>query len=296
MNHKRSPVSIRAAFVLAFASNLPLARAQQDAPPPPTPPSVEKSVEKVTEWPTLPDTEKDRVRALMGQFRKQDPELQQAAKKQLLAIGDGAVPLLFQQVSDRTDNQNAQLFELLDVLVTPRHAALVAREVKKPGVERRRYLVTRMCRFGDAELQPVLQATRKDKDEPTAFHAELGLLALKQRDALPAVMTYARLHWQEVAPILGQVLPLARCQEAGTWVLEAMAKAPPAEQMTGLRLLRYLAVKEQAASVRHYLEATDHTVKKEAVNTMRVLHGEPPIENMPVFQVIELAKTWLTKV
>jgi hypothetical protein len=54
-------------------------------------------------------------------------------------------------------------------------------------------------------------------------------------------------------------------------------------------------MKEQASLLRHYLEASDHTVKKEAINTARVLHGEPPLENLPVFQAIEMSKEWLKK-
>ena len=61
------------------------------------------------------------------------------------------------------------------------------------------------------------------------------------------------------------------------------------------RLLRYLGTKDTVVVVRNYLTAEDHTVKKEAVNTMRALHGQEPIENLPVFQVIEMAKEWLTK-
>ena len=70
---------------------------------------------------------------------------------------------------------------------------------------------------------------------------------------------------------------------------------PVADQMAGLRLLRQLAVKDHVVVVRGYLGSPDHTVKREAVNTMRVLHGEAPIENLTVFQAIEMAKEWQKK-
>lgn len=253
-------------------------------------------VEKVAEWPTLADTDKDRVRALIGQFRKPDAALHDPAKKALADLGAGAVPILLLETSDRADNLNRPIFEVLDRLIGPQHAALVAREVKKPRLELRRYLTIRMCRFADPELLPVLQATMKDKDESTAFHAALGALALRDKGALAPVMTYSKSHWQEVQAILAEVLPAARSLDTGNWVFEAIGKAPVPDQANGLRLARYLATKDQAGSVRPYLDATDHTVKKEAVNTMRVLHDEAPIENMPVFQVIEMAKAWAKKV
>jgi hypothetical protein len=263
-----------------------------EAKPVPVPPPPAK----LAEWPALADTDKDRVAALVGQFRKPDPQLHEAAKKGLVALGEGAMPQLFTQVADRADNVNKQLFAVFDEVLAPRHAALLAREVKKPRVELRRYLVIRLCRFTDPEMLPVLQTTMNDKDEVTAFHAALGALAVKHKDALAPVMTYAKSHWSEVAATIAEVLPAARGEDQARWVFEAIAKAPVADQMTGLRLLRYLAAKSQTPTLRPYLDAKDNTVKKEAVNAMRVLHGEAPIENMPVFQVIEMAKAWQKKV
>ncbi|HZN38611.1 MAG TPA: hypothetical protein VFD82_07395 [Planctomycetota bacterium] len=250
---------------------------------------------KLAEWPALKETDKERVLSLAGQFRKDNPKLHEEAKQQLIALGDGAMPLLLQQVSDKDEAFNAHLFSVFDEALKPAHAALMARESKKPRVELRRYLFMRMCRFVDPELVPVLKAASKDKDEPTAFYASLGMLALKEREAVPAVIAYTKTKWKEVGAITAEVLPAARSMDAGNWVFEAIAKAPPADQMAGLRLVRYLAVKEHLLIMRTYLKATDHAVKKEAVNTMRVLHGEAPIENLTVFDAIQMAEEWLKK-
>lgn len=205
------------------------------------------------------------------------------------------MPLLFQQVSDQPNNVNPQLFAVFDQILKPHHAALMARESKKNKVELRRYLLARMCRFVDPELLPVLKSMQQDKDGETAFYGALGALACKQRDALPAVIAYCKTHWQETGPTVAEVLPAARSNEVGSWVFEAIAKASVPEQMTGLRLARYLAVKDHTIILRTYLQAPDHTVKREAVNAMRVLHGEQPIENLDVFKSIEMAKEWLKK-
>ncbi len=267
-----------------------LAPAQGDTKPAPA-----TTAPKLEEWPTLKDTDKERVLALVGQFRKADPQLHEEAKRQLIALGDGALPLLLQQVSDRTENCNPLLFAVFDVMLQPRHSALMARESKKPRVELRRYLMLRLCRFVDPELLPVLKAGCKDKDEATAFYASLGMLALKEREVVPAVLAYTKVQWKDTGALVAEVLPAARSMNAGNWVFEAIAKAPAADQMAGLRLLRYLAVKEHSLLLRTYLQASDHTVKKEAVNTMRVLYGEAPIENLTVFQAIKMAEEWLKK-
>lgn len=264
---------------------------QTPAPPaaPATPPA------QVAEWPPLKDTDKDKVLALAGQFKK-DAKLHEEAKKQLIALGDGGLPLLLQQVSDRPENTNARLFEVFDVLICPQHATLIAREAQKPRVELRRYLVLRLCRFRDPVATKLFESARQDKDELTAFYAQLGLLGLKQRDALAPVIAFSKMKWKDVGPLVAEVLTPNRSAECGTWVFEEIAKAHVTDQMAGLRLARYLMVKDHCSVLRQYLSASEHTVKREAVNAARVLHGEQPIENLPVFQAIEQAKQWLTKI
>ncbi len=280
--------ALSCAFVLLVAG---VVGAQTPATPTPA-----AATGKRNEWPTLKDTDKERVLSLTGQFRKADPQLHQDAKTQLVALGEGAAPLLMQQVSDRAENSNPHLFAVLDELLKPQHAALIAREVKKPRIELRRYLVRRLCRMGDADMAGVLEPLQKDKDEQTAFFAQLGLLALKRREPLPAVMLYTKAHWAEVGPLIAEVLAPARSNEVASWVFESITKASATDQMTGLRLLRYLMVKEQGVILRTYLEASEHSVKREAINTARVLHGEAPIENLSVFQAIDHAKQWLSKI
>lgn len=286
------------AFVVTTATLLAAGLLAQNPTPPVTDPAAPAPTPapaaRPTEWPQLKDTDKDRVTALIGQFRKEEA-LHAPARAQLIAIGAGAAPLLFQHVTDRPENQNAQLFLVLDGILRPEHAALIARESKKQKVELRRYLVEKLCRFTDKDMAPVLQATIKDKDEDTAFYASLGLLALRHKDALPAVLLRCKTGWPAVRGVVGDVLPAARSAEAAQWVFDAIGKATPVEQAAGLNLLRSLAVAEQAAAVRPYLEANDHNVKKAAVNCMRVLHGQEAIENMTVFQAIEMAKEWAKK-
>lgn len=279
------------AVLLLAAGPTGLASAQAE-PPPKTP----SPASKLAEWPELAQPAKDRVLPLVGQFRKDDEALRAEAHRQLVALGAGAMPLLVQQVSDREPNVNGLLFAVFDEMLGPEHAALMAREARKPRVELRRYLVQRLCRFGDKELLPFFEATAKDKDDATAFYAALGLLAQRQPAAVPAVIAYSKTRWKDVGAIVAEVLPAARSLEAGTAVFEAIAKAPAADQMAGLRLLRHLAVKDHLLILRTYLKAPDHTVKKEAVNTARALHGEEPIENLTVFQAIKMAEEWLAKI
>lgn len=286
--------TLRTLTVTAFlaAANAAVA---QDPPPKPAPAPAPAPATRLDEWPALKPTEKDRVRALAKQFHKEQEKLQDDARQQLAAIGAGAAPVLIRLVTDRAENVNEHVFRVLDEIVTKDHAALLAREVGSPSVELRRYLLRRLCRFGDATLVPVFTSAAADKDPDVAFYASLGLLGAGQKAGLAAVLAAARTRWAQVGDLVAEVLPAARSADCATWVFEAIAQAPPAEQMAGLRLLRYLMVEQQRMLLRTYLQASDHTVKREAINTARVLHGEAPIENLSVFQAIEMAKQWLEK-
>ena len=78
-------------------------------------------------------------------------------------------------------------------------------------------------------------------------------------------------------------------------IWKRIGQARSTDQMAGLRLLRFLAIKEQKVLLRSYLESPDFAVKREAINTVRVLHGEKPLEKLSSFQAINLAKQWLGK-
>jgi len=274
--------------VLALALTLATTvAAQQDKPAAPPAPA------KLSEWPKLADADRERVPGLVGQLRK-GAGARDTAQKQLIALGAGVAPQLFAQVSERVVNVNDAVFAVLDGVLGPAHAGLIAIEMKKPRLELRRYLSTRLCRFADPDLLPVLQSTMTDKDEVTAFHAALGALALKHQEALAPVIAYTRNRWVDVSKTAGEVLP--RDRDLGNKMFEAIAKMDAIDQMTGLRLLRSVVVAEHKSTVRTYLQASDSSVKREGINLMRVLHGEQPDDKLPVFQVIEQANAWLKKV
>jgi hypothetical protein len=287
-----TPSSLSLRALLLAALSLPAAAPAQD---PKAPASTPAKVEKLADWPKPDEAATKTLTAVVGQFAKPEATLHEPAHKKLVGAGDPAAPIVMNAVNDRTPEINVKLFAVLDELLQPRHGALLAREVKKPKVELRRYLTLRMLKFHDAELLPTLTELRKDKDPLTAFYASLAALALQQKDAVAPVAEYSKTHWSEVGALVAEVLPAARSPEAGRWVLESIAKANAADQMAGLRLLRYLMAKEQASTLKTYLNSPDHTVKREAINAARVLHGEPPIENLPVFQVVQHQQEWLKK-
>lgn len=270
-----------------------LAPAQQGKPAPDAPATTDG---KLAEWPALKDADKTKALALVEQFRKPETKLHEPAHKALVALGAGAAPLVMQQCADKADGINAQLFAVLDETLGRPHTALMARESKKPRTELRRYLVRRLCRMGDKDLTTYFETMAKDPDPETAFCAQLGAYAQGKTGWLPAILEHCKTNWPTMGPVVAEAFAPARSQELATPVFEAIAPKGAVEQMAGLRLLRHLMVKEQGALLHRYLEAGEHTVKREAINTARCLHGEAPIENLSVFQAIEMAKQWRAKV
>lgn len=253
------------------------------------------TVKKLSEWPKLKKAHSDAARAKTRQFRKTKAELHEKASAQLVDYGAGVAPILIPMIKDRTDGINDHLFGVLDAVLKPEHASLIAREAKRPSVEWRRYLMRKLATFRDVDIAPIMAKAVKDKDEDIAFYASLGMLGLGKHDGLDAVLVAAKQRWSDVSPLVAKVLTPARSADAATPVFEKIAAARPTDKMAGLRLLRYLMVKEQGMLLRTYLQAPDFSVKKEAINTARVVHGEKPLEKLASFQAINMAKKWLDK-
>jgi hypothetical protein len=254
-----------------------------------------KPPQKLAEWPALKPADQDRVAALVSQFRKDKPEGRKVAADNLVALGDGTTPYLIRLISDRDEATNEQIFAVFDRVLGPQHAALLARESKSSKPDIRRYVVRRLCRFVDPEMKPVLQVATKDADSDIAFFGQLGLLALRDPSTLDAVIDRSITGWSGIRELAAEVLPAARSDDMGRAVAEKIAKGTTQVQAAGLRLFRYLGTKELAVIPRTYLTAEDNNVKKEAVNAMRALHGEQPIENLSVFDSIRMSKEWANK-
>jgi hypothetical protein len=291
---------MRSVFPLLLCCSL-LGQAPPAAPAPVAPERGQeksqdkKTPQKLAEWPALKPADQDRVAALVSQFRKDKPEGRKAAADNLVALGDGTTPYLIRMISDRDEATNEQIFAVFDRVLGPQHAALLAQQSKSNKPDLRRYIVRRLCRFVDPDLKPVLKEATKDSDSDSAFFGQLGLLALRDPSTLDAVIDSSRTDWNGIRALVVEVLPNARSDEMGRAVAEKIAKASTQVQAAGLRLFRYLATKELAVVARSYLSAEDHNVKKEAVNAMRVLNGEEPIENLSVFDLPKMAKEWANK-
>ena len=289
------------ACAFAFAALLMPAVAQDTKPEATKPASTETSAASLPKpaaaWPALAAKDRDRAIALTGQFKKDDEAIKQAARAELLAMGAGAAPVLFQKVGDADKELalNEELFTVFDSMLTAEHRVLMADQAKKKKIELRKYLLRRLCTMADAELKSAFEPFRKDGDEQVGFYANLGLASMRDKDALLDLLERTRSDWAAHVDMVKQALPAARSSECATAVIEHMAKQGSEVKAAGLRLLRYVATDAEKPTIKVFLGSEEHGIVKEAVNALRVMHGQEPLEKLSAFDAIGMAKEWQGK-
>lgn len=277
------------------------ALAQDDKPVPASQPTNQQPAaalpKPLAAWPALAAKDRDRAIVLTGQFKKDDDALKQSARTELLAMGAGAAPVLFQKVGDAEKELalNDEIYAVFDSMLTQEHRALMAEQAKKKKIELRKYLLRRLCVMADPELKSAFEPFRKDADEQVGFYANLGLAALRDKDALLDLLERTRADWAAHVDMVKQALPAARSSECAMAVYEHMAKNGTEVKAAGLRLLRYLATDAEKPAIKVFLGSEDHGVVKEAVNALRVMHGQEPLEKLSAFDAIGMAKEWQGK-
>lgn len=274
-------------------------RAQDPQPKPDAASTVEaNSLKKpLAAWPNLSAADRERALALTGQLKKDGEELRKAGRDELIAMGAGAAPVLFQKVGDADKELalNDELFAVFDATLTDEHRTLMAEQAKKKKIELRKYLLRRLCLMADPQLKATFEPFRKDADETVALHANLGLAAIKDKEALLSVLDRTRADWAAHVDLLKLALPKARCSECANAVWERMQKEGNETKAAGLRILRYVGTEAEKPAIKGLLASEDHGVVKEAINALRVIHGMDPLEKLSAFDAIGMAKEWQSK-
>jgi hypothetical protein len=244
-------------------------------------------------WPPLPAAQAERAKQLFANLAGNAKELHAGAETELQAMGAAAAPLLMARLSDHATNINAPLLRVLQRVTEPAHAPLLAREATSRKTVLRRFAYQRLAVFHQADLAPVFRAALRDRDEEVVFAAQLGLAGLGELEFMEAVFARCMKQWNEVAPLATAALAGARGEAATRWTLERMATGGTQATVAGLRLLRTLGVREATSGIAPFLDSEQHNIKKEAINALRaIVDGAPPLDELSVFDAIELAKEW----
>lgn len=271
-------------------------------------PAQDQPKQNGTAWPELAKKDEPKVTLLLRRVETGSEEEAATSIRELCGFGPAIVPTLLRKLALPRQSRTLVdgMLSVLDTVVKPEHADLVAKALDDRSQSTRRWAVLWLALHLDEKWRPLFERfatppeSQKPKDPPDpemVFLSNLGLAALKDTDALARVMTVCHTEWLERGGIVGRVLPVARSQQMARFVIDTMHPDDERSRVTGLRMMRYLAPKEFAAAVAVYLDAGEFSVKKEAINALRVIvDGAQPLEELSSFTGIEMAKKWKERI
>jgi hypothetical protein len=244
-------------------------------------------------WPKLDALKTDRVAQLVANFKMDNQELHTKSFGELVELGAGAAPILIGRVSDTpgADKVNAWLIRALAQITAIEHAPLLVPDASSKVLARRRWAVGRLVDLGAPGLVDLFKKALADKDEEVAFRAAVGLVASGDPAGLDKTLARAKSDWKGCREFLEANLPRGRGIEVSNWLAAKSDAGEFAEKVAALRLFRSCGDRAHARKISSLLDSSDNGVKKEAINALRVVVlGEKPLDDLSVFQVIDMAK------
>jgi hypothetical protein len=259
----------------------------------------EGELERLEAWPELADAA--RVKQDVARLRKaRTDEMASQAHAALVADGAMVAPLLFAALAKEEDaGARERLSSVLDAVVDARHTRLLAREFEARSPLVRAYCLRRAAAFPDAGIRaPAEQAlartagAEKADERRERVLAALCVTSTGSIGALEVLAECAASEWKTWGADVRTVLEEVRGPEAA----RVAAAGLPGERVRELAALRLLAGCGDTASksrVRPYLDSSDRELQLAAINALRgIVDGELPLEQLPVFEMIEVAEAW----
>lgn len=290
---------------LALALCAPISPTTVPARPPQEPAPVEGEVQRLEAWPALERDTLAVVRADIERLRKaRTPQMGEDAESALVVIGAGVVPELLPTLGKEREKEALERIERVLTRVTDaRHTRLLAAEFAGRDPAVRTFCLRRAAEFPDPGVREAAEAAwaRVHKAGAKADAGERFASALCAASAgsvagFDELAARAEKRWVEDGALLRAALAGARGPEASAKAV-ALLSGPRATQVAGLNLLSACGDKESAAAVKPFLDSDDHQIRVAAINALRgMIEGQGPIDKLPVFEAIELAKKWKDRV
>lgn len=253
--------------------------------------------EQLEEWPSLDKDEEGRVKALIRALEKDDEETRDAAIAELDAIGLRATEVVLRMITPRKAEAHPPLCAFLDRVTGPEHVDLILEEVEDKRVSVRRWATRRLAWLhAEAATEAFAERIADDKDEQVQFYAALGLTGLGDWEHFDLVFEMAQKDFNGVEKDLSAVLATQCSGEATERVVKRIDRKKAGTAIAALRLMRTLTPKTRAAIPASFLDAPEAQIKREAINTLRVIvDGDEP-NDLSAFQLINATKKWKERV
>lgn len=306
-----APLPLLPLLALAAAPGLALARERGRDPPPQEPPQErpgehtgERPVERLEKWPRLRD--KERVSLNVQKLRRAETdEMERQAREALLADGAMVAPTLLKVLERERDEDVAErIVGVLDGIVGAPHTRLLAPYFANRALAVRTWSLRRAAVHADPGLREAAAGAwtrvlkKKDKaDAEDRYAAALCLVSTGDTVGMDALVERARTGWKNHKRELRAVMEAVRGDAATDPVLAHLRSGDRKTKSAALRLLAGCGTEQALRALRPYLESTDNTLRVDAINACRgIVDGEGPLEKLPVFEAIELAKRWRERI
>lgn len=288
-------------FLTLALSLAPFASLVQDAP---------KPVERATAWPKLEGEVATAVRTDIERLRKaHTDEMGGQAEQALVAAGAGVVPELLPVLGKERDGGALErVRKVLDQMTTAEHTRLLAAEFTNKSRDVRTWALRRCGKFPDTEIRAQAEAAlsaaqkakpKSDEREELAAVAEeryaaaLCVTATGSVKALGELETWVLEQWGKRGAEIRASLEAVRCKEATDYAGKLAFEKDRKKCVAGLNMLAGCGTPEAKMLVKPHLDSTDNSIRIAAINAMRgIVDGDSPIDKLPVFEAIELAKKW----
>jgi hypothetical protein len=297
---------IRRQFSLALAllgAVGPLTRPGQCAPQDAPPVEAPEEIKRLEEW---PEVDKDTVKLDVERLRAaRTEEMGDQADVALRTAGAGVVPYLLPKLGKEKDEEaRERMIFVLDSVTGAPHTRLLAKSFKDRSVVVRKWSLRRVALFHDPELRKQAEAAyeaakkrKRDLDEDEVFVAALCCASTGSFKGFEDITARAAKDWGDEGGAIHTALTALRSAEGTAAVAPLLAEPKRASKVAGLRLIAACGEAETAkALVAPFLDDNDNSLRVAAINALRgIVDGDPPLDKLSVFEAIERANKWKSR-
>ena len=291
------------ALLLFFPSWSGAPLIEQDPPPDERP----DRIERLEAWPEVPKELRSQVKTDIQRLRKAHTEgMGEQARDALLAVGTPAAEGLIAALGKEKDEEAiARIVFVLDRITDARCTRLIAESFDARSQHLRTWALFRVAAFPDAgtlaAAEKALKRAEKVKDpgkddRVERLGAALCVTAAGSPAALEVLIERAPKDWGEFGARFRVALEAVRGPEATEIVAKGL-EGDRVAKIAALNLLSGCGDLAAAGRVKPLLDDTDNSIRVAAINALRgIVDGDPPLDKLPVFEAIEVANKWKSRV
>lgn len=263
-----------------------------------------KDVVYLTEWPKPAD--KAAVALDIERLCKaRTPEMAIQAREALEATGASTVPFLLERLGkERDESAVKRVREVLITNTNAAHTRLLAQEFESRFAPTRTFVLWRCAAFPDPQIRPAVEQAwarlgklGEKADPEERYAAALCAASTGSIAGLEVLHTAAQKTWERRGAELRTAVEGARGPAATKAEVGKLAGADQKQKVAVLRMLAGCGDSSALPSIRRFLDDDDNQIRVAAINACRgIVDGDPPLEQLPVFEAIETAKKWKERI